>query len=102
MTDLASPLPVTDDVPLRRRLARFFAAWPPATLAALVWIGPMLVVAFGADWLAPYSFTAFDLKARLNPPVLMRSEEHTSELQSLMRTSYAVCCFKKQKKPNST
>src|SRR3546814_13525218 len=31
----------------------------------------MLVVAFGADWLAPYSFTAFDLKARLNPPVLM-------------------------------
>src|SRR3546814_2901350 len=25
-----------------------------------------------------------------------RSEEHTSELPSLMRTSYAVCCFKKQ------
>src|SRR3546814_6935610 len=24
-----------------------------------------------------------------------RSEEHTSELQSLMRTSYAVFCFKK-------
>src|SRR3546814_3134866 len=24
-----------------------------------------------------------------------RSEEHTSELQSLMRTSYAVCCLKK-------
>ncbi|MFC3676262.1 ABC transporter permease [Ferrovibrio xuzhouensis] len=71
MTDLASPLPVTDDVPLRRRLARFFTAWPPATLAALAWIGLMLVVAFGADWLAPYSFTAFDLKARLNPPVLM-------------------------------
>src|SRR3546814_6074382 len=110
--------------------------------------------------LAPYSFTAFDLKARLNPPVLMggiwahplgsdelgrdvlsrlimsvrmslliaffgtliastlgtslgilaahfrgrveavvlvlidfRSEEHTSELQSLMRISYAVFCL---------
>src|SRR3546814_5546048 len=28
---------------------------------------------------------------------LRRSEEHTSELQSLMRTSYAVCCCKKQK-----
>src|SRR3546814_7667067 len=27
-----------------------------------------------------------------------RSEEHTSELQSLMRTSYAVFCLKKQKK----
>src|SRR3546814_7025859 len=26
-----------------------------------------------------------------------RSEEHTSELQSLMRTSYAVFCSKKQK-----
>src|SRR3546814_2787346 len=25
-----------------------------------------------------------------------RSEEHTSELQSLMRISYAVFCFKKQ------
>src|SRR3546814_5725545 len=28
-----------------------------------------------------------------------RSEEHTSELQSLMRSSYAVCCLKK-KTPN--
>src|SRR3546814_349765 len=27
----------------------------------------------------------------------MRSEEHTSELQSLMRTSYAVFCWKKKK-----
>src|SRR3546814_3185305 len=26
--------------------------------------------------------------------VIMRSEEHTSELQSLMRISYAVFCFK--------
>src|SRR3546814_5898602 len=26
-----------------------------------------------------------------------RSEEHTSELQSLMRISYAVCCLKKTK-----
>src|SRR3546814_8834346 len=26
-----------------------------------------------------------------------RSEEHTSELQSLMRISYAVCCVKKKK-----
>src|SRR3546814_7880071 len=25
-----------------------------------------------------------------------RSEEHTSELQSLMRLSYAVCCWKKK------
>src|SRR3546814_2037711 len=30
----------------------------------------------------------------------MRSEEHTSELQSLMRISYAVFCLKKKKKNN--
>src|SRR3546814_5345608 len=30
--------------------------------------------------------------------VLRRSEEHTSELQSLMRISYAVFCLKKKKK----
>src|SRR3546814_7338294 len=29
-----------------------------------------------------------------------RSEEHTSELQSLMRISYAVFCLKKQKQKN--
>src|SRR3546814_1464231 len=29
-----------------------------------------------------------------------RSEEHTSELQSLMRISYAVFCLKKKKKEN--
>src|SRR3546814_3265451 len=28
-----------------------------------------------------------------------RSEEHTSELQSLMRNSYAVFCLKKKKEP---
>src|SRR3546814_7381403 len=34
----------------------------------------------------------FHFRARL-----ARSEEHTSELQSLMRTSYAVFCLKKKK-----
>src|SRR3546814_1426740 len=32
---------------------------------------------------------------------LSRSEEHTSELQSLMRISYAVFCLKKKKKSNN-
>src|SRR3546814_7886095 len=31
-----------------------------------------------------------------------RSEEHTSELQSLMRISYAVFCLKKKKKEKQT
>src|SRR3546814_1409528 len=33
---------------------------------------------------------------------ITRSEEHTSELQSLMRISYAVFCLKKNKKQKST
>src|SRR3546814_7221697 len=31
-----------------------------------------------------------------------RSEEHTSELQSLMRISYAVCCLQKKRHKYST
>src|SRR3546814_7324458 len=59
------------------------------TLAALFW-------SWGAD---------DDIMARLVKKTLfvgvfaylIRSEEHTSELQSLMRISYAVFCLKKQK-----
>src|SRR3546814_2382615 len=52
----------------------------------------------GGDTLDPeygkdHSCSAF------TPP---RSEEHTSELQSLMRISYAVFCLKKKKKIHST
>src|SRR3546814_6407004 len=35
-------------------------------------------------------------------PPQFRSEEHTSELQSLMRISYAVFCLKKKKTYNNT
>src|SRR3546814_6096107 len=42
-------------------------------------------------------------RERHDQPHWARSEEHTSELQSLMRTSYAVFCLKKKKtKPEST
>src|SRR3546814_966996 len=34
--------------------------------------------------------------ARLGQEAYLRSEEHTSELQSLMRISYAVFCLKKK------
>src|SRR3546814_3840798 len=42
-----------------------------------------------------------------NPSIILskrtpRSEEHTSELQSLMRISYAVFCLKKKIKNNKT
>src|SRR3546814_9319099 len=42
-----------------------------------------------------YDLTAVDERLR------KRSEEHTSELQSLMRISYAVFCLKKKKNNNN-
>src|SRR3546814_2939051 len=41
---------------------------------------------------------ADDVAAFAHPPQRIRSEEHTSELQSLMRISYAVFCLKKKKR----
>src|SRR3546814_4683464 len=38
----------------------------------------------------------YDLEAAEQRLNVARSEEHTSELQSLMRTSYAVFCLKKK------
>ncbi len=53
----------------RSRAARFLEAWPLLTLAALVWVVLMLIVALGADFLSPYHFAALDLRARLQPPI---------------------------------
>src|SRR3546814_9289880 len=50
----------------------------------------------GADCLAFDDVEGIERDAQLE--TLFRSEEHTSELQSLMRISYAVFCLK-QKKP---
>src|SRR3546814_8962372 len=43
-----------------------------------------------------------DIRVRVQfaTPIPSRSEEHTSELQSLMRISYAVFCLKKKKHKN--
>src|SRR3546814_6415846 len=52
----------------------------------------------GSVWASEQIRRAVDqLKADGKPVVAsMRSEEHTSELQSLMRISYAVFCLKKK------
>src|SRR3546814_1535077 len=42
------------------------------------------------------SDTIVDLFLAADPASRVRSEEHTSELQSLMRISYAVFCLKKK------
>src|SRR3546814_2783331 len=55
----------------------------------------------------PYPFIFLNLMLSMlaaiqAPVIMMRSEEHTSELQSLMRISYAVFCLKKKKTQQST
>src|SRR3546814_11326949 len=49
---------------------------------------------------APGVFGAADADRDHGVPDRARSEEHTSELQSLMRISYAVFCLKKNKYTN--
>src|SRR3546814_59324 len=56
--------------------------------------------AFLRDFLGAFRAAAAVLQPGRTLPaiVLRRSEEHTSELQSLMRISYAVFCLQKKKK----
>src|SRR3546814_2883410 len=59
----------------------------------------------GQGYLCPQSGEELDGRgaSRLAPPFASRrSEEHTSELQSLMRISYAVLCLKKKNNINNT
>src|SRR3546814_8672648 len=48
------------------------------------------------SFLTPYWFMEALLQCTLMLVLLFRSEEHTSDLQSLMRISYAVFCLKKK------
>src|SRR3546814_5353033 len=43
-------------------------------------------------------FPLDDIERHCTPILSCRSEEHTSELQSLIRNSYAVICLKQNKK----
>src|SRR3546814_6414826 len=83
-----------------------FAGWPfrrspsfaKATIDGVVRVPSTFSITLGF----PPSITATQLFVvpRSIPITLAidRSEEHTSELQSLMRISYAVFCLKKKKK----
>src|SRR3546814_5233039 len=51
--------------------------------------GDILIRVAGEQFCAIFAFAAVDEQ-------IVRSEEHTSELQSLMRISYAVFCLKKK------
>src|SRR3546814_7949001 len=50
-----------------------------------------------AYWQDDYDFGGYVTRLNAFPQYIARSEEHTSELQSLMRISYAVFCLKKKK-----
>src|SRR3546814_4458791 len=57
---------------------------PPVSIIIAYWFGGAFLM--GTKRLSEYR------------EIVVRSEEHTSELQSLMRISYAVFCLKKKKK----
>jgi peptide/nickel transport system permease protein len=63
---LPGPPPASTLATIARRVARL----PFAVSLATLWLVLMVVIALGADVLLPYSITAFDLKARLAPPIL--------------------------------
>src|SRR3546814_2329641 len=70
----------------------------PPTAAERGGIQPVVsVTAGGSARLEAKVGEMVDLEVRTEVPPGARSEEHTSELQSLMRTSYAVFCLKKKK-----
>src|SRR3546814_8436970 len=72
-----------------------FAAFPDLFLAKIDWI----MGGWGHQWtigeILSFAIDFGLLKFLGVLLILLRSEEHTSELQSLMRISYAVFCFKK-------
>src|SRR3546814_3644460 len=100
--DSAAPVETDETAPLRARLLASLALTVPVILLAMVpalqfdawqWLSLTLaapVVTWGA-W-------PFHRAAWVN--LRHRSEEYTSELQSLMRISYAVFCLKKKNTNN--
>src|SRR3546814_3190721 len=67
---------------------------PIGKVALVLLASPALAAAFGAGGDAP-PVSVWSLASHSPIPGRMRSEEHTSELQSLMRISYAAICLKK-------
>src|SRR3546814_7274242 len=81
-----------------RRLS-IVARWAASTTAATTrsLLSSSKAVPTGAVAIAATSDSS-----NTQPECKIRSEEHTSELQSLMRISYAVFCLKKQNKQTMT
>src|SRR3546814_5042749 len=72
------------------------------------WRGSVSALASAAIWVQSCSTNGCEPRSLASIAILAarwksgRSEEHTSELQSLMRISYAVFCLKKNRKESNT
>src|SRR3546814_5297491 len=80
---------------MARRFARPLAIALVVAIAIVSAATPFLDAKYYQAWFAWPGVLA---AAQMPLLVAIRSEEHTSELQSLMRISYAVFCLQKQKK----
>src|SRR3546814_5040354 len=93
---------------MHRLLAALLAATACASIAQAQTASPVDTGAAQPQSTSPAligpSFTvdrALELAGVVSPSLEARSEEHTSELQSLMRISYAVFCLKKNNNINN-
>src|SRR3546814_5105794 len=84
---------------LPARSTRTYRRFPYTTLFRSMEVADALDQARGGQILVglPTDYVAAQASPELGVrPASRRSEEHTSELQSLMRNSYAVFCLKKK------
>src|SRR3546814_9512343 len=81
-----------------------YTLYQPVGVCALVspWNVPFMTATWKTAPCLALGNTAVLKMSELSPLTANRSEEHTSELQSLMRISYAVFCLKKKTKKNLT
>src|SRR3546814_10372267 len=93
-------------LPLPSRSTRTDTLFPDTTLfrsgisgfLTASWQGPAMAAGIGCDLVLTVLGQVARVKRARSARQLkqVRSEEHTSELQSLMRISYAVICLKKK------
>src|SRR3546814_1654554 len=102
-TNPENPRPIGDRRGMADRIKRILlqpkAEWPvidteATTTGALLkgWVAPLAAIGPVAGLIGALTFGYGAYGFHYRPS--MRSEEHTSELQSLMRISYAVFCLK--------
>src|SRR3546814_2296798 len=86
-----SPASLSQKAERKLNRLRLNSALVSAGISAAIFFAPITVT----PWMR---FASPDTEPSTLPPLsaAMRSEEHTSELQSLMRISYAVFCLKKK------